>query len=127
VTRRWLALHGFPPGPLRLARAAITKPGPAQSAFKVAALRALPVPVAAGIGNRVSDVAAYARAGLPPARILIHVGDPSLARETGPDLAAGHATGFRDYREVPELLARLARLAPLAPLAPPGPPAPPAP
>jgi phosphoglycolate phosphatase-like HAD superfamily hydrolase len=106
VTRRWLAIHGFPPGPLRLARAGITKPGPATVAFKAAALRALSVPIAAGIGNRASDVAAYARAGLPPAQILIHVGDPELVREVSPEVAAGRATGFRDYREVPALLAR---------------------
>jgi hypothetical protein len=108
VTRRWLALHGFPTGPLRLARAAITKPGSATVAFKAAALRALPLPIAAGLGNRASDVAAYARAGLPPARILIHVGDPELAREVSPELAARRATPFNDYRQVPALLARAA-------------------
>jgi hypothetical protein len=39
VTRRWLRGHGFPDGPLRLARKAITSPGPKTVAFKTAALR----------------------------------------------------------------------------------------
>jgi hypothetical protein len=104
VTRRWLAIHGFPRGPLRLARAAITRPGPRTVAFKAAALRALGIPLAAGIGNRASDVAAYASAGLPPARILISPAE--FADELRPALAAGRATAFRDYREVPALLAR---------------------
>lgn len=106
VTRRWLAIHGFPRGPLRLARAAITQPGPRTVAFKTAALRALGIPLAAGIGNRASDVAAYAGAGLPPARILVSLTE--FADELRPALAAGQATAFGDYREVPALLARAA-------------------
>ena len=106
VTRRWLARHAFPPGPLRLARAAITQPGPRTVAFKTAALRALGIPLAAGIGNRSSDVAAYAGAGLPPARILVRAAE--FADELRPALAAGRATAFRDYREIPALLGRAA-------------------
>jgi hypothetical protein len=107
VTRRWLAIHGFPPGPLRLARAAVTQPGPKTVAFKTAVLRGLHVPIAAGIGNRASDIAAYANAGLAPGRILIEL--PEFQAELRSDLAAGKATAFRDYREIPGLLSRAAR------------------
>jgi LNS2-like protein (lipin/Ned1/Smp2) len=103
VTRRWLAVHGFPRGPLRLARAAVTQPGPRTVAFKTAVLRALRIPLAAGIGNRASDIAAYANAGLAPGRILIEL--PEFLAELRSELAAGRATAFRDYREVPALLA----------------------
>jgi len=104
VTRRWLASHGFPPGPLRLARAAVTQPGPRTVAFKAGVLRELRIPLAAGIGNRASDIAAYARAGLSPDRILIEL--PEFAVELRPELTAGRATPFRDYREISALLAR---------------------
>lgn len=104
VTRRWLAVHGFPRGPLRLARAPITRPGPRTVTFKAEVLRGLPIPIAAGIGNRASDIAAYARAGLAPSQILIHL--PEFEREVRPALAAGKATAFADYRHVPALVAR---------------------
>lgn len=104
VTRRWLALHGFPRGPLRLARSTITKPGPKTVAFKTNTLRALRVPIAIGIGNRASDIAAYGNLGLPPGRILINL--PEFADEVREGLAAGKATGFDDYREVPALALR---------------------
>jgi hypothetical protein len=104
VTRRWLASHGFPRGPLRLARATITKPGPRTVAFKTGVLRALRIPIAAGIGNRASDIAAYANAGLAPARILINLRE--FAAELRAELSAGKATAFDDYRQVPALLAR---------------------
>ncbi len=104
VTRRWLALHGFPRGPLRLARSTIVKPGAKTIAFKTEVLRALRIPIAVGIGNRASDIAAYANAGLPPGRILINL--PEFADEVSAELAAGKATAFDDYREVPALVAR---------------------
>lgn len=104
VTRRWLAAHGFPPGPLRLPLQTILKPGRRTIAFKTGVLRALRLPIAAAIGNRASDIAAYANAGLPPGRILINL--PEFADEVRADLAAGKATGFDDYREVPAILAR---------------------
>jgi len=106
VTRRWLAVHGFPRGPLRLARETIVPPGPKQLAFKVGVLRSLRVPVAVGIGNRASDIAAYATAGLAPGQILINL--PEFAGELAADLSAGKATAFDDYREIPVLLARAA-------------------
>lgn len=104
VTRRWLAVHGFPRGPLRLAPTTIVKPGARTVAFKTGTLQALRIPIAAGIGNRASDIAAYANAGLPPGRILINL--PEFAGEVGADLSAGKATAFDDYREVPAILAR---------------------
>jgi hypothetical protein len=103
VTRRWLAAHGFPRGPLRLARSTITQPGAKTVAFKTSVLRALRIPVAVGIGNRASDIAAYANAGLSPARILINL--PEFRSELGDELSAGKAIAFDDYREVPALLA----------------------
>ena len=104
VTRRWLEVHGFPRGPLRLARAAITQPGPKTVAFKTDVLRALRIPLAAGIGNRASDITAYANVGLSPRQILINL--PEFTREVTADLAAGRATAFDDYRELPALLDR---------------------
>jgi hypothetical protein len=103
VTRRWLEVHGFPRGPLRLARAAITQPGPKTVAFKTEVLRALHIPLVAGIGNRASDITAYANVGLAPRQILINL--PEFAGEVQPELAAGRATAFDDYRELPALLA----------------------
>lgn len=104
VTRRWLEVHGFPRGPLRLARAVITQPGPKTVAFKTDALRALRIPLVAGIGNRASDITAYANVGLSPRQILINL--PEFTGEVAADLAAGRATAFDDYRELPALLDR---------------------
>lgn len=98
LTRLWLRVHGFPPGPLRLARSAVTLPGKRTVAFKTAALRALTVPIAAGIGNRASDIEAYRNAGLAPHQILINL--PEFTRELTAALAAGRATAFDDYREL---------------------------
>jgi hypothetical protein len=102
VTRLWLRLHGFPRGPLRLARAAITPPGNRTVAFKATAMRELAIPIAAGIGNRATDIEAYARAGLPPRRILINTADH--AGELRADLSAGRATAFADYGDLARLL-----------------------
>ncbi|MBX3157826.1 MAG: hypothetical protein KF773_17795 [Deltaproteobacteria bacterium] len=104
VTRRWLAAHGFPRGPLRLARAHLLPAGPRQQAWKVRTLRELRVPVAAAVGNRYTDIAAYASSGLRPAQILIKL--PEFADEVRPALAARRAVGFHDYRELPALVAR---------------------
>jgi hypothetical protein len=104
VTRRWLAVHGFPRGPLRLARSVMVPAGGKSVAFKTDVFRALRIPIAAGIGNRASDITSYTNAGLPPGRILINL--PEFADEVAAALAAGKATGFDDYRELPALLAR---------------------
>jgi phosphatidate phosphatase PAH1 len=96
VTREWLASHGFPPGPLRLARAYATKPGEKTVATKTALLRALPMPIHAAIGNRRSDVASYTNAGVPAHRIFVKL--PEFEGELAEDLAAKRAVPFTSYR-----------------------------
>jgi hypothetical protein len=103
VTRRWLAARGFPRGPLRLVAGPLALPGERSAAYKRGVLARLPAPLAAGIGNRASDIAAYTAAGLPPRRILIYRAE--LSRELGAELAAGRAVGFDDYGAVPGLVA----------------------
>ncbi len=102
ITRRWLHDHGFPRGPLRLARATLTSPGPHAIRYKVDALRALHVPVSAAIGNKRTDVIAYTTAGVPAARIFVKL--PEFEAELREDLAAHRAIGFSDYRLLPALL-----------------------
>jgi hypothetical protein len=98
VTRRWLAQHGFPRGPLRLAPASLTMPHVPTVEYKQAVLRALPLPIGAAIGNRASDITAYAAAGVPAGRIFIHL--PEFASEVRAAIAACEAVGFTDYREL---------------------------
>lgn len=102
VTRRWLRAHGFPVGPIRLASSFATIPGKRTVAFKTRALRSLRVPIAAGVGNRASDIAAYQNAGLTANRIFINL--PEFTNEVRNDLSAGKATAFDDYRDLPRLL-----------------------
>jgi phosphatidate phosphatase PAH1 len=102
VTRLWLRVHGFPRGPLRLARASITAPGAKTVAFKTRTLRELAIPVVAAVGNRASDVEAYTRAGLPPDRIFIKL--PEFTKELRDDLMAKRAVGFERYRTLATLL-----------------------
>ena len=98
-TRDWFADNGFPRGPIRLPRSIITLPGEDTVEFKTAALRdATQFDLEAGIGNRKSDVAAYAAAGLPPTRIFIKLAE--FIEEVRPDLDAGRATGFSSYAAV---------------------------
>jgi hypothetical protein len=102
VTRRWLGAHGFPLGPIRLAHSAITTTGAATVAYKARVLSQLPFAIAAGIGNRASDISAYARAGVAPDHILIL--DREYAGELRAPLAAGRATGFASYDQLDRLL-----------------------
>lgn len=102
VTRLWLRIHGFPRGPLRLARAAITQPGDKTVAFKERAMRELAIPLVAAVGNRASDVEAYTRAGVPPDRIFIKL--PEFTNELRNDLTAKRAVGFERYRTLATLL-----------------------
>ena len=104
TTRNWLREHGFPRGPLRLAPQLLVRPGRPQLEFKIRTLRALGVPIVAGIGNRATDIASYREIGLQPEQILIHVTE--LGSEVRADVAAGKARGFSDYRELPALLPR---------------------
>lgn len=103
VTRQWLARHGFPRGPLRLASSVVTIPGDRTVEFKTRMLLGLRVRIAAGIGNRASDIAAYTAAGLAPQQIFINL--PEFSDEVRDPLANGEATAFDDYRELPARLA----------------------
>jgi phosphatidate phosphatase PAH1 len=98
LTRTWLREHGFPAGPIRHGRSAVTRPGRKTVAFKAGVLRGLPVPIHAAIGNRASDVAAYREAGVDAARTFVKV--PGFDRELADDLAAGRASGFTDYAAI---------------------------
>jgi LNS2-like protein (lipin/Ned1/Smp2) len=102
VTRHWLSAHGFPDGPIVLAHQGFVKPGPAQQQFKLDALHALRVPIAAGVGNRITDIIAYARAGLRPEQILVFL--PEYQDEVRDQLVARRAIGFHDYRSLPALV-----------------------
>ena len=104
ITREWLAAHGFPRGPVRLAKSMVTLPGQRTIALKTTTLADLRVPIAAGVGNRASDVAAYRNAGLPADRIFINL--PEFTRELRATLAAGEATAFDDYNDLKPALRR---------------------
>ncbi len=99
-TRTWLATKGYPRGPVRLSPDYITTPGADTVAFKTTTLQALAaqVPIAAGIGNRHSDVQAYAAAGLAADRIYIKL--PEYQSEVQGDLDAGAAIGFSAYDDL---------------------------
>lgn len=98
-TRTWLAMQGFPRGPIHLPRSIITKPGKDTVAFKTAALRKVaPFSLVAGLGNRATDVAAYTRAGLAPERIFIKLHE--FAKELAVDRDAKRATFFASYDEL---------------------------
>jgi phosphatidate phosphatase PAH1 len=98
ATRHWLQAHGFPKGPLRLARSFVTLPGASTSAYKASAMNHFGVPIAAGIGNRASDIAAYRELGLRPEQIFIKM--PEFTSELEHRLAAGEATPFQSYSEL---------------------------
>ncbi len=102
VTRKWLERHGFPRGLLRLSYGAFARPGSKAIDYKKGVLRALAVPIAAGVGNRKSDITAYSAVGLTGTQIFIHL--PEYAREVRGDLDAGNAVGFTDYLTLPKLL-----------------------
>jgi phosphatidate phosphatase PAH1 len=96
ATRQWLGNHGFPRGPVRLAPGLIVKPGKATIAYKQRVLRALAgFELAAGVGNRRSDVAAYRAAGVPAERIFVKL--PEYSSELGASLRGGAAVGFGTY------------------------------
>jgi hypothetical protein len=109
ATRAWLDHKGFPRGPVRLSPSFVTLPGGDTIDYKtqtIAALGAAGLEIAAGIGNRASDVSAYARTGIAADRIFIEL--PDYAGEVQPLLDAGAALGFTSY---PALLAdQLAQL-----------------
>lgn len=101
ATRDWLDHKGFPRGPVRLSPSFLTLPGGDTIDYKtktLAALSAAGLTVAAGVGNRASDVTAYANAHLPADRIFIEM--PDYASEVQPLLDAHAATGFTTYDEL---------------------------
>jgi hypothetical protein len=102
LTRHWLHAHGFPDGPIVLAHESFVRPGREQQAFKIRALRELRVPIAAGVGNRITDIIAYRSAGLAPHQILVFL--PEYQEEVRDQLVARRAVGFRDYRSLPALV-----------------------
>jgi phosphatidate phosphatase PAH1 len=104
MTRRWLATHGFPRGPLRLAKSMVTLPGASTVTLKSSTLASINVPIAAGIGNRASDIVAYRNAGLTPDRIFINL--PEFTGELRDRLAAGEATPFDHYADLRKVLGR---------------------
>ena len=101
ATRDWLEHRGFPRGPLRLSPSFVTLPGGDTVDFKsraLAGLQAAGMVISAGIGNRASDVAAYAGRGLAADRIFVEL--PEFAGELQPLIDAHQATGFTRYDEL---------------------------
>jgi phosphatidate phosphatase PAH1 len=95
-TRDWIEAKRFPRGPVIMPQSIITLPGDDTIEFKSGALdRLASFDLLAGIGNRATDIAAYANAGLPTDRIFIKL--PEFSDELEGDLAAGNATSFMDY------------------------------
>ena len=102
ITRDWLHRHGFPRGLLRLSKGAFAKPGSSAIKYKTSTLKKLSIPIAAGIGNRKSDITAYTNIGLDGKRIFIHL--PEYEKEVKQDIASGKAIGFADYLQLPSLV-----------------------
>src|SRR3954470_22503692 len=76
ATRRWLDAKGFPRGPVRLSPSFVTLPGGDTVEFKAGALSALSAAgfaLSAGVGNRATDVAAYAGARIAATRIFVEL------------------------------------------------------
>jgi phosphatidate phosphatase PAH1 len=97
ATRMWLATHGFPRGPVRLAPRLVTKPGAATAAYKRRALEGLAGFTVRALGNRHSDVTAYTAAGIPAEHIFIKL--PEFNGELSTSLKSGAAIGFGHYSD----------------------------
>ena len=104
ITRAWLASHGFPKGPMRFSKSMVTLPGKSSVAHKSTTLGSLGVAIAAGVGNRASDITAYRNAGLTPDRIFINL--PEFTKEMRAHLDAGEATPFDHYADLRKALRR---------------------
>jgi phosphatidate phosphatase PAH1 len=99
-TRHWLGTHGFPRGPIRLAPSLIVKPGAATVAYKRSVLAGLAgFSIAAGVGNRASDVSAYTDAGVPASKIFVKTSE--YRGELSKALRSGAAVGFGAYSRIP--------------------------
>ena len=99
-TRSYLAAKGFPPGPLRLSESFVTLPGSSATSFKTSAMQAFGtgLALAAGVGNRQSDIDAYTAAGIAADRIFIKL--PEYQSEVQASLDAHHAIGFMAYDDL---------------------------
>ncbi|MFT3698005.1 MAG: hypothetical protein QM831_32995 [Kofleriaceae bacterium] len=100
MTRSWLAAHGYPRGPILTAEH-FTRPGKAfeHKRRMLAALAAAGITPLIAIGNRASDVRAYA--AVP--RVFVKL--PGYADEVAP-LLNEHVTTFTDYKELAGALTR---------------------
>ncbi|HEY6035269.1 MAG TPA: HAD family acid phosphatase, partial [Kofleriaceae bacterium] len=101
ATRQWLADQGFPRGPLRLATSFVTLPGGDTVDFKTNAITgivAAGMQVAMGVGNRATDITAYANVGLAGSQIFIKL--PEYQSEVQSALDASQAIGFAAYDEL---------------------------
>ena len=96
-TRQWLSDKGFPLGPVRLSDSFITLPGQDTIDYKTQTISALEqgLTIAAGVGNRDSDITAYTATNVAADRIYIKL--PEYQSECQADLDAGKAVGFTDY------------------------------
>lgn len=93
-TRTWIERNGMPRGALRLAPQLLL-PGDATVEYKETTLAELPLPVGVGVGNRATDIDAYASSGVSTERIFIKL--PEFTDEVTPLIAAGQAVGFWTY------------------------------
>lgn len=101
ATRDWLDHKGFPRGPVRLSPLFLTLPGGDTIDYKtqtIAALSAAGLELAAGVGNRASDITAYANTGIAADRTFIEL--PDYASEVQPQIDAHRAIGFSSYDEL---------------------------
>lgn len=101
ATRDWLDHKGFPRGPVRLSPSFVTLPGGDTVDFKtrtISALSAVGFALSAGVGNRASDISAYANTAIAADRIFIEL--PEFADEVQPQIDAHQATGFTRYDEI---------------------------
>jgi len=86
---------------VRLSPSFITLPGGDTIDYKtqtISALSAAGLQIAAGVGNRASDVTAYTNTALPADRIFVEL--PDYASELAPLLDAHRAIGFASYDEL---------------------------
>jgi phosphatidate phosphatase PAH1 len=101
ATRRWLDDKGFPRGPVRLSPSFVTLPGGDTVAFKTQALSALSAAgfaLSAGVGNRATDVSAYAGTKIAAGRIFVKL--PEFVTELQPLVDAHQALGFASYGDL---------------------------
>jgi hypothetical protein len=99
-TRQWLADQGFPLGPVRLANSFVTLPGTDTIDYKTQTITALArgLAIAAGVGNRDSDITAYTQSAVAAGRIYVKL--PEYQSECQADLDAGKAIGFDAYTDL---------------------------